>query len=306
MKKGLLLACLLLGSALLSAAKNDKGIRIAPGATHAANINAFNSFLDIGGKVDASVFLVGGRLRLSGEISGDVICLASQVDIQSGAVIGRDLIMIGGRVDKSPDCKINGDFYYIRTREDLKKITRTLLPFLPESGGLNFIRISKIFLWFILALLTLAILPLQVGRAAAMLKKSPLRFGSFGLLALLVFIFALLLFILLSLVLIGIPLLFALLVLYFLILVFGRTVVFYFIGAQVASFLKFKSNAIFFIIMGTAVYALLKIVPWFGAPLLIAMDIFAIGIGAGYFLKYKGLGSRVQGKEKSNWESAIF
>ncbi len=287
MKKSLLLAFILISGALLAAAKNDKDIRVPAGETRTANINAFNSFLDIAGKVDAAVFLVGGRLRLSGEISGDVICLGSQVDIQSRAVIGRDLIVIGGHANKAPDCKISGDFYYLRTREDLKKITRTLLPFLPESGGLNFIRISKIFLWFILALLALAILPLPVNRAAAMLKKTPLRYGSIGLLALFIFIFALLIFIILSLVLIGIPLLLALLVLYFLILIFGRTVIFYFIGNRIASFLKLKDNAILFVILGTAVYALLKVLPWVGSLLLVGLDIFAIGISVGYFLERK-------------------
>jgi cellulose synthase/poly-beta-1,6-N-acetylglucosamine synthase-like glycosyltransferase len=295
MKRSLCLAFILIICSPLAAAKDNKDILVPAGATHGANINAFNSFVDIAGKVDAAVFLVGGRLRLSGRISGDVICLGSQVEIQNGAVIGRDLIVIGGRVRKDPGCKINGDFYNIRTREDLKKIARTLLPFLPESGGFNFIRISKIFFWFILALLALAILPLQVSRAADMLKGSPLRYGAIGLLALPVFILALIIFIVLCLVLIGIPLLFALMALYFLALVFGRTVVFYFIGSRLASFFKLKGNAIRFVMSGTVVYALLKILPWFGAPLLIVMDIFAIGISVGYFLKYKGLGSRVKG-----------
>lgn len=285
MKKALILVFILIGSAMLLAAKNNKAILVAPGTTHVGSINAFKSSLDIGGKVEDSVFLVSGRLQLSGEISGDVICLGSQVDIKDGAVIGRDLIVIGGRLDKAPGCKINGEFYYIRTKEDLKKITRTLLPFLPESGGLTFFKISKIFFWFILVMLTLLLLPLQVNQAADMLKKSPLRYGAFGLLTLFIFILLLLIFIILSLVLIGIPLLLALIALYFLVLIFGRTVVFYFIGSKIASVLKFKGNAIFFMILGTVIYALLKFIPWFGVPLSIIMDIFAFGIGVGYFLK---------------------
>lgn len=285
MKKALILVFILIGSAMLLAAKNNKAILVAPGTTHVGSINAFKSSLNIGGKVEDSIFLVSGRLQLSGEISGDVICLGSQVDIKDGAVIGRDLIVIGGRLDKAPGCKINGEFYYIRTKEDLKKITRTLLPFLPESGGLTFFKISKIFFWFILVMLTLLLLPLQVNQAADMLKKSPLRYGAFGLLTLFIFILLLLIFIILSLVLIGIPLLLALIALYFLVLIFGRTVVFYFIGSKIASVLKFKGNAIFFMILGTVIYALLKFIPWFGVPLSIIMDIFAFGIGSGFWLK---------------------
>ena len=285
MKRVLILFFILTGSVLLLAAKNNKNILVAPGTTHAGSINAFRSYLDIAGQVDNSVFLVGGRLRLSGKISGDVICLGSQVDIQDGAEIGRDLIVIGGSLDKAPSCKISGEFYYIRTKEDLKKIARTLLPFLPGSSGLIFFRISKIFFWFIMVMLALLLLPLQVSQAADMLNKSRLRFGALGLLSLLVFILLLLISVILSLVLIGIPLLLALLAFYFLVLIFGRAVVFYFVGSSISSVLKIKGNSIFFIIIGTLVYALLKFIPWFGAPLLILMDIFAIGIGVGFFLK---------------------
>jgi cytoskeletal protein CcmA (bactofilin family) len=285
MKKALLLAFMLIGSSLLPAAKGKQTILVAPGTTHTGNINAFRSTLDIAGKVEAAVFLVGGRLQLSGEISGDVICLGSQVEIKDGAVIGRDLIVIGGHLDKAPGCKINGEFYYVRTKEDLKKIARTLLPFLPESGGLTFFKISKIFFWFILVMLTLLLLPVQVNLAAVMLKKSPLRYLAVGLLTLLIFILLLLIFSILSLVLIGIPLLLILIAAYFLALIFGRAVLFYFIGSKIASFLKLKGNAIFFVILGTAIYALLKFIPWFGVPLLIIMDILVIGIGVGFFLQ---------------------
>jgi hypothetical protein len=285
MKKNLLLVLILAGCSLLAAAAGGTDIRVAPGTTRTGSINAFKSSLDIGGKVTDGVFLVGGSLRVSGEVAGDVICIGSRVDIADGAVIGRDLIVIGGRLDKAPGCRVQGEFYYIRTREDLKKISRTLLPFLPGSGGLAFFKISKIFFWFILVMLTMLLLPMQVNQAAAMLKKSPLRHWTFGLLTLLIFILLLLVFIVLSLVLIGIPLLLVLIALYFLVLIFGRAVIFYSIGGRIAAILKFKGNDISLMLLGTAVYALLKFIPWFGVPLLIIMDIAAIGIGSGFWLK---------------------
>jgi len=284
-KKALLLLLILAGCTLLPAANNDGPILVPPGTTRAGSINAFGSDLVIGGKVAEGIFLVGGSLLLSGEVAGDVICIGSRVDIRDGAVIGRDLIVIGSRLDKAPGCRINGEFYYIRTREDLKKIARTVLPFLPGSGGLTFFKISKIFFWFILVMLTLLLLPAQVNRAAGMLNKSPLHYGAFGLLAMAAFFLLLLIFIVLSLVLIGIPLLLVLIALYFLLLIFGRAVVFYAIGERIAAVLKCNDNGILFMTLGTAVYALLKFIPWLGALLLVVMDIAAIGIGVGFFLK---------------------
>jgi len=206
------------------------------------------------------------------------------VEISAGASIGRDLIIIGGSLAKDPGCRISGEFYHVRSREDLKKISHTLLPFLPESGGMTFFRVSKIFLWFILVMLALMLFPLPVSRGADMLKKSPLRHGAVGLLAMLAFILLLLVFILLSLVLIGIPLLVLLIAAYFLTLIFGRTVVFFAVGGAIAAALKVKGSPVLFVVLGTMVYALLKFVPWLGAPLLIIMDFVAIGVGVGFFL----------------------
>ena len=63
-----------------------------------------------------------------------------------------------------------------------------------------------------------------------MLPEAPLRHLGRGLLALLAFRAAAVRFLLLSFVLIGIPLLILLMAAYFLVLIFGRAVVFYFIG----------------------------------------------------------------------------
>jgi len=284
MKKNLILFFLLAVCFMLPAASAKKFIQVPAGTTRPGSINAFNSALAIDGKVEDGIFLIGGSLQLSGVVNGDVICLGAQVDIKEGAVIGRDLIIIGGSLAKDPSCKINGEFYNVRTQKDLKRISHTLLPFLPESGGMTFFRVGKIFLWFILVMLALLLLPLQIGRAAGMLKKSLLRYGAFGLLAMLVFILLLLIFVILSLVLIGIPLLLILIAAYFLALIFGRAVVFFAIGSGIAAVLKIKGNTILFVVLGTTVYALLKFIPWIGAPLLILMDIVAIGISCGFIL----------------------
>jgi hypothetical protein len=288
MKKALVVFFLLIWAGLfLSAAANKKQICVAVGETYAKNINAFQQDLEIKGRVNGSVFLVGGTLLLEGVVMGDAICLGAQVNIKAGAVIQRDLIVIGGHLNKAEQCKINGDVYYVRSKEDLRQITRSIIPFLPESGGQTFLRISKIFFWFILVMLALLVMPVKINQAADMLGKTPLRYGAIGLLALLIFILLLLSFIIMSLVLIGIPLLIILMLAYFLVLVFGRTVVFYCFGSKLSSALKLKGNAVFFVVLGATVYALVKFIPWLGVPLLIAMDIFAIGIGVGFCLRKK-------------------
>lgn len=285
MKKILALACLLAASGLLQATASAREIRVEPGQTRSSAINAFRSRLFIGGKVDESVFLMGGQLRLEGEITGDVICLGSRVEIGDAAVIGRDLIVIGGSLAKAERARIGGQLYHVRTQRDLKKIASSMLPFLPEGGGRNFFKIIKIFLWLFLALLTLLIMPGPVERAAVLLAERPLRHLWRGLAAELAFALLLLSFLLMSLVLIGIPLLFLLLAAYFLLLIFGRTTVLYFAGSRLAAALKLKGGGALFVILGIALYALFKFLPFPFGLLLVVMDFFAIGIGVSFFLR---------------------
>jgi hypothetical protein len=285
MKKPALALLLLAAGGLLLGATGAKDITVARGETRATAINAFNTRLAVHGRLDDSIFLVGGSLRLDGEVTGDVICIAARVEIGATAQIGRDLIVIGGSLDKAGQSRILGELYNIRTSKDMKKIAGSLLPFLPESGDMTFFKVIKTFFWLILSLLTLAIFPLQVGEAAAMLPKAPWRHLGRGLLALLAFLLLLLAFLLLSFILIGIPLLIMLMAAYFLVLIFGRAAVFYSIGDQACRWLHLKANPALFIVLGVAAYSLLKFIPYLGGALLVILDLLAAGVGVGYFLR---------------------
>lgn len=283
-KYSLLLFFLAVGGLLLGAA-GDKEITVARGETRGKAINAVNARLAILGKLDESVFLLGGSLRLDGEVTGDVISIGARVEIGETALIGRDLIVIGGTLEKAEQSRIRGEVYNIRTGNDLKKIAGSLLPFLPESGDMTFFKVIKIFFWLVLSLLALAVFPLQVAQAAAMLPKAPLRHLGRGLLALLLFLLLLLAFLLLSFILIGIPLLIMLMAAYFLVLIFGRAAVFYFIGDRASRGLRLPASPALFIVLGVAAYSLLKFIPFLGGALLVIIDLLAAGIGVGYFLR---------------------
>ncbi len=288
MSKKILLPILLLavGGLFLSAAA-EKEITVAAGETRDAAINAFRTRLAVSGRVDESVFLLGGSLRLDGEVTGDVICIAAEVEIAATAVIGRDLIVIGGRLSRAEGSRIAGRAYEIRSQQDMKQVAASLLPFLPETGGMTFFKVIKIFFWLILALLALAVFPAQVAQAAAMLPRQPWRHLGRGLAALLTFLLLLLAFLLLSFVLIGIPLLIVLMAAYFLVLIFGRAAVFYFLGERAGAVLRLRANPAFFIVLGVALYTLLKFIPVAGGILLVILDLFAIGVGVGYFIRRK-------------------
>lgn len=284
MKRALLAALLLASTGMLPAAA-PREIIVAAGETRAAAVNAFKARVEIRGRLDESLFLVGGSLRLGGEVSGDVICVAADVEIGPGAVIGRDLIVLGGRLRRAGDSRVAGRVYDIRSREGLRQVTASLIPFLPESGGMTFFKVIKIFFWLILALLALAVFPAQVAQASGMLPRAPLRHLGRGLAALLLFLVLLLAFLLLSFLLIGIPLLIVLLAAYFLGLIFGRAAVFHFVGERACRFLRISAGPAFFIVLGAAVYTACKFTPYAGGVLLALMDLLAVGVAAGYFIR---------------------
>jgi len=286
-KKTLLLILFLAANALFLTAAGKKQIIIAAGETRTEAINAFQARLAISGRVDESVFLLGGSLRLDGEVTGDVICIGADVEIAATAVIGLDLIVIGGSLSRAEGSRIAGRVYDIRSQQDMKQVAASLLPFLPETGGLTFFKVIKIFFWLILALLALAVFPAQVAQGAAMLPRQPWRHLGRGVAALLIFLLLLLAFLLLSFVLIGIPLLIVLMAAYFLLLIFGRAAVFYFIGERACAVLRLRANPAFFIVLGVALYTLLKFIPVAGGILLVILDFFAIGVGVGYFIRRK-------------------
>jgi len=283
--KRALLAALLLASTGILPAAAPREIIVAAGETRAAAVNAFKARVEIRGRLDESLFLVGGSLRLGGEVSGDVICVAADVEIGPGAVIGRDLIVLGGRLRRAGDSRVAGRVYDIRSREGLRQVTASLIPFLPESGGMTFFKVIKIFFWLILALLALAVFPAQVAQASGMLPRAPLRHLGRGLAALLLFLVLLLAFLLLSFLLIGIPLLIVLLAAYFLGLIFGRAAVFHFVGERACRFLRISAGPAFFIVLGAAVYTACKFTPYAGGILLALMDLLAVGVAAGFFLR---------------------
>jgi hypothetical protein len=181
--------------------------------------------------------------------------------------------------------RVGGRVYEVRSREDLKQVAASVLPFISDSGGMTFFRIIKIFFWLVLSLMTLAVFPLQVAQASAMLFHQPLHHAARGLAALLIFLPLMAFFLLLSFVLIGIPLMIVLLAAYVLLLIFGRTVVFYSIGASSAGALRLGANPALFIVIGAAAYALFKFIPYVGWIIVLTLDLFAVGIAAGYIMR---------------------
>lgn len=275
-------------SALLTAGDQAKSIQITNDEVYQEDITAINRDVWIEGKLDASLFQVGGNLHLKGEVKGDIICFFVKLEIDETARIGKDLIVLGGDLNISKEASVSGRISHIRNMDDFRQLSIEMLPFIPDSGDTSIFKIIKIIFWFILCLIILAIIPERIENASRLYPLPTLKTGFTGFLIYLFFLILLVLFLILSLFLIGIPFLLSLLILFFLAQATGRTILFYAWGKGLAQLMHLhRAKPTTFILLGILPYFAFKFTPFIGIILLLAMDCLALGISYFFFFKRK-------------------
>lgn len=266
--------------------KMVKHLSVSMQDSYPDSVMSWGGNFDIDGTVKGTIILFGGQLELDGVVEEDVICVSSTIRMGEQALIKGDLFVIEGKLNRHPKSIIEGKYFFYKF--DIKKIESTLIPIFSDSGSLTFFIIIKIILWFIISLLVFAVVPKQINHAEEIFETNILKMGILGLLSLFTFLFLLFAFIMMSFIIIGIPLLFLLVILYFLIYIFGKTVVFYFMGIKLSKLLKIKNiTPALFIVMGVITYSILKFIPLIGPLVLILMNLFEVGISVGYLFRKK-------------------
>jgi hypothetical protein len=211
----------------------QKDIHVALGETQ-DKIFSLGGHVLIEGKVRDDVMVIGGSITISGEAGKSVVGIGSRIIVKSTAVIGEDLAALGGTLEKEPGCTVGGDTLYFQTAEIGDKVFKDDL----LSGVFSMslipvivlIKLVIIFLWLMAAFLGAALFPKQLAFASGEVRKSFWPAFGIGVLATIAFSGLVLFAALLSFVLIGIPILLALVAAGFIIKVFGRLVIFYFLG----------------------------------------------------------------------------
>lgn len=262
----------------------EKNLIVEKGQVYEENIVSFGGEIKISGEIKESVVLMGGRLTLNGKVQKDVICIGAEVHLTAGAIIEGDLILIGGQLDRNRESVINGEYFFFKF--DLKKIENSIMPILSDSQTLTFFKTLKIIFWFLITLIVFAVIPRKIVDAEEIFSRNGFKIGLTGLVAIFTFIFLLLICIMLSFVIVGLPMLIILILLYFGVFVFGRTVLFYFLGQRIAGALNVKKvTPAVFILLGVMIYALVKFLPVVGPMLVLLLNVLEIGVGVTYLLR---------------------
>lgn len=260
----------------------QKDIHVAPGETQ-DKIFSLGGHVLIEGTVRDDVMVIGGSITISGEARQSVVGIGSRIIVKSTAVIGKDLAALGGTLEKEPGCTVGGDTLYLQTAEIGDKIFKdglfsgvfslSLIPIIVA------IKLVIFFLWLIAAFLGAALFPKQLAFASGEVRKSFWPAFGIGVLATIVFSGLVLFAALLSIILIGIPILIAIAVAGFIIKVFGRLVIFYFLGdSLLRAFGSRKVSGLGAVLAGLFLFSFIGFIPVVGFLFGLVMNAAGWGI----------------------------
>ena len=244
------------------------------------NVVAFGGDVVIKGKVKESVVAFGGTITIEGKVGETVLGFGSEVRLKSSAVIEGDVVSLGGTLIKDPGVIVEGDTVYFEL-ESFKDI----FGFLTGAGLASFfpiiiiIKLITLFIWFILALIMIAIFPRQISFASSQIRKSFWPVFGTGFLSIVIFTGLIIFSALLCLILIGIPILLALIIIGIIIKIFGRVVLFYFFGESLSrAFGSKQPSPILAVMLGLILVGFIGFIPIFGSLFSFVLSILGWGV----------------------------
>jgi len=258
-----------------------KDITVAAGEVQ-KNVITFGGTIIIEGVVNENVMAFGGKIVVAGEVQELVLGIGADIVLKSTAEIDGDVVSLGGSLTKEPGTQIDGDTIYFESSEDFKTLLRegllgrvgiSLIPFL------IIVKLIMAFIWFILAIVLVAVFPRQIAYASNQIKTSFGKIFAAGILGLIVYVALIIFAALLSLALIGIPILIALIIIGIVIKVFGQVILFYFFGETLLhAFSKKQHSPLLIIITGFFLVTLVGIVPLIGPLLSLVLSLIGWGV----------------------------
>jgi cytoskeletal protein CcmA (bactofilin family) len=246
------------------------------------NVISWGGEIRIEGRVTDSVINFGGTIIISGEVEKTVVGFGSDIMLYSTARIEGDVISLGGILDKDPGAIIEGDTVYFGTSDEVSKFLKEGFTGILGFSLLPLLIIFKMIIlviWFILAIILVAIFPKQISFASDQIRTSFWPVFGTGILSIIIFTGLIIFSVFLSFILIGIPILLALAAIGIVIKIFGRVIIFYFLGKWIfKAFGDKQGSSLLAVILGLLLFGLIGFIPIIGSLFSFVLSI--IGWGA--------------------------
>ena len=243
--------------------------------------------VEIVGHVRGGVLALGGDVTVQGSVDGDVASIGGSVIQTAGSHISGDVLIVGGHYKPSDNKQCRGDGTETvvmagsgqQLRDFFANPTRELL--VPDLDR-NYLgwRIAAALSSFLLAIILVAIAPVQVSKASERLSADALRIGAIGLVGTLAGV------LLVGLTLVALPGPFSavisglLLLAVIVIQLFGRVVAYFLVGRWLQRRLlgeRSRSQSVA-LLLGVLALAMLGSLPVVGALLVFGIFILSIGL----------------------------
>ncbi|UCE42216.1 MAG: hypothetical protein JSV17_04400 [Candidatus Aminicenantes bacterium] len=246
------------------------------------NVISWGGEIRVEGRVTDSVINFGGTIIIAGEVGKTVVGFGSDIILHSTARIEGDVLSLGGILDKDPGAIIKGDTIYFGTSDEVSK-------FLKEgfAGVLGFsllplliiFKLITLVIWFILAIILVAIFPKQISFATNQIRTSFWPIFGTGILSIIIFTGLIIFSVFLCFILIGIPILLALVAIGIVIKIFGRVVIFYFLGDWMfKAFGGKQASGLLAVILGLLLFGLIGFIPVIGSLFSFVLSIIGWGV----------------------------
>jgi hypothetical protein len=160
--------------------------------------------------VTGSVVAIGGSARIDGEVRGEVVAVGGNVELGPRAVVGRDITVVGGTLERADGARIQGELHEVSIGDlDFGDWRWRWRP-TPRFGRTVALMstLGRIAVLCVLGVLVMLLARQYVERTSQRAAAEPLKAGAIGFLAQLLFLPVLIVTIVVLIVtLVGIPLL---------------------------------------------------------------------------------------------------
>jgi len=254
-----------------------------------------NTIFSIGGKVvidgevRGRVIAIGKLISVGGKVDKDIASIGNNIVLKEGSIVGGDVISIGGRVFRWADTEVKGKIKEINrfgfNREfnrDFENLPfgsprffywRNFYPLQIYFEG-NF-KLFKLITLLIVVGLAVALFSKQIRNIATFVSKEPGESLLFGILGMILIIP---LVIILGLSIIGIPLIFLLIIFIIIASLLGVVSIYFLIGQRFLTTFNFKNTtSLWGVFIGLIILELIRTIPHLGGIIMLTVYLFGFG-----------------------------
>ncbi len=173
-----------------AAAPAERALRVAAGEHRSGDLVGLARPVEVAGSVTGAVVSVFGPVRVTGTVRGDVLALWGDAEIEPGATVTGDVLVVGGALKPSgagPLRAVGGRVLTVAAVEAAFLAELETSPLSRGSASLALLgfRLFLLFLWLALGLVLLRLLPRRVGAAARLVPGATGPAAAVGLAAVL-------------------------------------------------------------------------------------------------------------------------